>query len=214
LKVKNIFSKRNLGYSIGKNKLGVVTSLSLSITTIYCTLNGLCAAGPVPPASQAASQTAPQGASPAGPQESEKKNTATQTEFAKGQIYTKGLGLTPVDLRLVNQGRFADLANKLSAKVSSAKVTRSSAWLAFAYLYLQKCDDLNQLANSYTLSPTAGNSGTPPVHKGGVGTYTCAAPSTDIDINLTLIKTFAYLCEKKLDLADKELQKNSCFSYE
>ncbi len=187
MNVKNTVSNERPKYL--ENKFSLIAGLSLG-AVVYCTLNGLCIT-----------------INPPKPEASESTSVVAAGEFPKGQIYIRGLGLSAIDLRLVNQGRFADLANKLSAKVSSAKVTRSSAWLAFAYLYLQKCDDLNQLANSYTLSPTAGNSGTPPVHKGGVGTYTCAVPSTDIDINLTLIKTFAYLCDKKLDLADKELQK-------
>lgn len=121
------------------------------------------------------------------------KKVIAQAEFPKGQIYTKGLGLIPAEVHLVNQGRFADLASKLAAKAASAQANRSTAWLAFAYLYLQKCDDLNKLANSYTVSPPAGNEG--------------SSPKDNIDINLTLIKTFAYACDKKLDLADKELQK-------
>jgi tetratricopeptide (TPR) repeat protein len=149
-----------------KNKLAALVSASLSIIALSCPLSGLCLAEKT-----------------ASPVKAEKVNA--QTEFPKGQIYTKGLGLTPQDLRLVNQGQFAELANKLYGRGSSAKLSRSAAWLAFAYLYLQKCDDLNQLANSYTTSNASGT----------------------VDINLILIKTFAYLCDKKIDLADKELQK-------
>jgi len=107
----------------------------------------------------------------------------------KGQIYTKGLGLNAFDLHLVNQGRFAELTDKLSTQIDSSQANRDAAWLAFAYLYLQKCEDLNKLANSYNSANAAG-----------------AGTSTSKDINMILIKTFACLCDKKLDLAEKQLQ--------
>ncbi len=149
-----------------KNKLALFASFALGILTLSYPLSALCVA------------------EPASLQVNNEK-TNTKVEFAKGQIYTKGLGLSPVDLRLINQGRFADLQKKLSGKANTGKANRSSAWLAFTYLYLQKCDDLKNLANSFTDSSQDGK----------------------VDINVTLIKTFAYLCDKKLDLADKELQK-------
>lgn len=168
-----------------KNKLVLFVSFSLSIFALSYPLSGFCVTGK--PSTKASDEV------------------TTQTEFPSGQVYSKGLGLSTINLRLVNQGRFADLAKNLSVKNSADRITRSSAWLAFAYLYLQKCDDLNQLANSYTVVPAAENSDKTPRKGGPIATYTCAVPSTDI--NLTLIKTFAYLCDKKLDLADKELQK-------
>ena len=109
-------------------------------------------------------------------------------QFAKGQIYIKGLGLSPVNLHLLNQGKFVELVNRLTPKVNSDKADRSAAWLAFAYLYLQKCDDLDKLASSFNIGNESNT-------------------TAELDINFTLIKSFSLLCNKKLNLAEKEMQK-------
>ncbi len=99
---------------------------------------------------------------------------------------TKGVGLKKDELHLVNQGRFAELADKLSTRLGSENGTgREAAWLAFAYLYLQKCDQLKQMSGSF----------------GGA-----AGAVAGGDINSTLIRSFSLLCDKKTDLAEKELQ--------
>ena len=115
-------------------------------------------------------------------QKEPRQSEVAPREFARGEIYTKGLGLNAADLHLVNQGRFVDLVNKLAAKFSADKLDRNSAFLAFAYLYLQRCDDLNQLAN-YVESRSVSN------------------------VNLSLIQAFNFMCNKKIDLAEKEMQK-------
>ena len=129
--------------------------------------------------------TAPQSAGPEKPTVQFVNIVASEL---KRQIYSKGLGLNAADLHLVNQGQFDKLADNLSTKINYAKVDRNAAWLAFSYLYLQKCQDLNQLLNSYGVAKTSDE----------------IKPGTDI--NLVLIQAFACLCEKKTDLAEKILQ--------
>ncbi len=148
-----------------RNNFRLIVSLSLTIFSLSCPLSALCV-----------SQSAPSGAT----------EITSSIELPKGEIYTRGLGLSPLDVHLVNQGRFAELANKLSSKVSSEKADRQAAWLAFAYLYLQKCDDLNKLVDSYKTSASGAASNTA--------------------VNLTLIQAFSYLCNQKLDLAQSKLQ--------
>ena len=130
-------------------------SISLKLSTLLCAavvINGIS----IPPSS----------AFDAPPSKSDQNETTI-----------KGLGLKAGDLHLVNQGRFAELADSLAQKSNAqTKNDRETAWLAFAYLYLQKCEPLKQLTTSAT--------------------------GTDA----ILIQAFSSLCEKKTDEAEKELQ--------
>src|ERR1700722_3769613 len=107
---------------------------------------------------------------------------AAYSEESKDEIYKQGLGLRSSDLHLVNQGRFEELADQLASKLSGqTTVSRETAWLAFTYLYMQKCDQLKELVNSFDSSASQ-------------------------NINFILMQSFSLLCEKKLDLAEKQLQ--------
>jgi hypothetical protein len=61
------------------------------------------------------------------------------TDLKNGEIYKKGVGLSGEELHLLNQGRFVELADKLSSEIhyEGGAVNRKQVWLAFAYLYLQ-----------------------------------------------------------------------------
>jgi tetratricopeptide (TPR) repeat protein len=60
---------------------------------------------------------------------------------------SKGTGLDATALKLANRGQWADLVAHLEGRSSSSPVgSRTNAWLAFAYMYLGKCDALHALA--------------------------------------------------------------------
>jgi hypothetical protein len=133
-----------------------------------------------------------------------------------GEIYKKGVGLSGDELHLVNQGRFAELANKLSPELhnqegASGPSCRKAAWLAFAYLYLQKCDDLKKLLQSGK-EANANDLAKKGIGLNGDELHTVAhAPIPDnrptlCAINSTLVNAFSLLCEKKTDDAEHMLQ--------
>lgn len=59
-------------------------------------------------------------------------------------------GLDQATLKLINQGKWQEAADRLKV-LTSGKVdpSRRDAWLAFAYVYLNKCDDLAELSRRY-----------------------------------------------------------------
>ncbi len=58
------------------------------------------------------------------------------------------IGLPNSIARLINQGRWREASLQLEAKVKKeSDVNRDNAWLAFAYLFLGKNDDLKKLAD-------------------------------------------------------------------
>lgn len=57
------------------------------------------------------------------------------------------IGLPSPIARMINQGRWRDASQSLEARVKKEKdVNRDNAWLAFAYLFLGKNDELKKLA--------------------------------------------------------------------
>lgn len=98
----------------------------------------------------------------------------------KKSASVNGLGLDPISLKMVNHGRFKDLIERLKTR-DLKNSTRTAAWLAFAYMYLNHCDDLDALAKSF------------------VG-------ANNDDPNTNLIEIFNLICHKKLEEAEKKLQ--------
>ncbi len=164
----------------------IAFSLPLNSLAAETTDSGRMQAGGASPAPTSASSIADKAtANPAGASQFPKAagGLAPAPTGAANMDVVKGVGLKPDELHLVNQGRFTELAQLLSTRLSSESGTgRESAWLAFAYLYLQKCQDLKQMAGS----PIA---------------------NSNSQINSTLITAFSLLCDKKLDMADVLLQK-------
>lgn len=120
----------------------------------------------------------------------------------ESHINIKSVGLKTKDLHLVNQGRFGELIDSLSPRVSSGSSTnREPEWLAFAYLYSQKCEELKQLASSLATGSNASTSAASTTVTVVTNPDT-TAPATAS----TIVLTFSMLCEKKLDQAEKLLQ--------
>jgi tetratricopeptide (TPR) repeat protein len=89
------------------------------------------------------------------------------------------LGLDASTLSLINQGRWKDA--ELSLSTAAQPGTRTQAWLAFVYMFRNNCQPLKALNEaSKSLSQD--------------------------DANVILIQTFALLCDKKPDEAEKRLQ--------
>ncbi|HEY9760712.1 MAG TPA: tetratricopeptide repeat protein [Oculatellaceae cyanobacterium] len=87
------------------------------------------------------------------------------------------LGLEPSTLHLVNQGKWDEAASVLEGQVKGATVAnKKTAWLAFAYLYLNNCAKLgvlNAACGAEPSAPTANNAAA------GAGTANDgAAPNT------------------------------------
>lgn len=93
------------------------------------------------------------------------------------------LGLDARVARLVNQGNWRAAAERLETLVANQPaVSRTHAWLAFAYLFLGRCHDLKELAD-----------------KAGSG---AAVDRTSV----ALVKSFEKTCQGKLDDAQKTLE--------
>lgn len=108
----------------------------------------------------------------------------TQRQLTKGE----SLGLDPFTLKLVNQGNFARVIDRLQLRTQGLSApNRESAWLAFSYLYLGQCEKLKTLSLS------------------------CKNASGD-DLNGTLINVFSLVCDKKTGEAEKLLQQISAVS--
>ena len=94
------------------------------------------------------------------------------------------LGLDPRTLKLVNRGEWKAAAEQLE-KLTTAKpeVSRAHAWLAFAYLFLGRCDDLGKLAEKVAQRPDAADK-----------------------TSQVLVTGFALTCQGKLAEAEKALE--------
>lgn len=84
----------------------------------------------------------------AKPPKEKKTQKVSKLESASGADQPVGtIGLPSAIGSLINQGRWKDASVALEKKVSKeSDVNRDNAWLAFAYLYLGKSDELKKLA--------------------------------------------------------------------
>lgn len=79
-------------------------------------------------------------------------NWAAPAAFAKKHHDSAGqrdslIGVDAVTLDLMNHGDWKGAAARLEPQVSqNSSVSRPAAWLAFAYMYLNKCDELHSLS--------------------------------------------------------------------
>jgi tetratricopeptide (TPR) repeat protein len=92
------------------------------------------------------------------------------------------LGIDGETLHLINLGKWKEAQERLKTLADKETgVTRTKAWLAFAYMYRSQCDALTALNDSLK------------------------SDSKD-DVNVTLVNTFNLICQKKYTDAEKRLQ--------
>jgi len=76
-----------------------------------------------------------------------KSKEAAQAELSQADQPQSVIGLPAAIERYINQGRWREASQLLEARVKKEKnVNRDDAWLAFAYLFLGKGDELKKLA--------------------------------------------------------------------
>lgn len=139
----------------------------------------------------------------------------------KGKGYLieyKGSGtwLDPATLKLINAGRWQEASIRLEPLVDGDISRHSStspncAWLAFAYLYLGKCDQLKKLAERLKDKPclvaTDELRQPPPpwvVHM-LVDPLVGERSVRFLDISRVIVEAFNDVCQGKLELAEKAL---------
>jgi len=92
------------------------------------------------------------------------------------------LGIDGETLHLINLGKWKLAQDRLKTLADKESgITRTKAWLAFAYMYNTQCDPLSALNDSLK------------------------AESKD-DVNVTLVNAFNLICQKKYTDAEKRLQ--------
>jgi tetratricopeptide (TPR) repeat protein len=96
-------------------------------------------------------------------------------------------GLDAKSLQLVNRGNWAELIERLNGETGEATVPNiNHAWLAFAYMFLDKCEDLKSLSQKVDgMSAAEGNG---------------ANSKNNVP---KIVQVFSLICQKKLDEADK-----------
>jgi len=116
----------------------------------------------------------------------EKSNKKKTAKHSKSQ--PSSTGLDQQTLSLINRGEWKAAAERLETIAAArTEIGKPESWLAFAYMFLGKCDPLKELAKK------AGISDNPD------------APRPD-NIHAVEIKAYNEMCQQKLDLADKTLQ--------
>lgn len=107
----------------------------------------------------------------------EKENKSKSVQREVTQEADALLGLEPSTLHLVNQGKWDEAAAVLEGQVKGATVAnKKTAWLAFAYLYLNNCAKLGALNTACGAEPSV-----PTVNNATAGTSVAkdgAAPNT------------------------------------
>lgn len=121
------------------------------------------------------------------------KSEASKTAKGKGKGRGKEAdappriksGLDPKTFKLVNQGNWKEAAARLETLTArSNQPTRNHAWLAFAYMFLNQCDDLKKLS----------------------GRLQTVKQSEDFGAYTLVIEAFKQVCDGKPDLGEKTLQ--------
>lgn len=88
--------------------------------------------------------------------------------------------------KLVNQGNWKAVAARLESLTHKSNLpTRNHAWLAFAYMFLNQCDDLKKLSNRIDMNK----------------------PSEKLSAYVVIIDSFKEVCEGKPDAAAETLKK-------
>ncbi|HEY9731491.1 MAG TPA: tetratricopeptide repeat protein [Drouetiella sp.] len=118
-------------------------------------------------------------------------STGKKTAKHSRSALKSGMSATGLDhqtLSLINRGDWKGAAERLETITAArTEIGKPESWLAFAYMFLAKCDPLKELAKK------AGISDNP------------EAPRPD-NIYAVEIKAYSEMCQQKLDLADKTLQ--------
>jgi tetratricopeptide (TPR) repeat protein len=113
------------------------------------------------------------------PAEIDQKADKTSQGKAKGSTE---LGLDAVSQKLINQGRFKDLIERLKGRTAQMKGhEREIGWLAFSYMFLNRCDELKSLAQQVSNAHLDDPDG-------------------------TLVAAFNLICQKNLADGQKKLQ--------
>lgn len=138
---KNRFTKRNA--------TGVV-SLALSLVILMPALSPLPGFAKTSSKKSDKSEKSEKSDKSEKSNKSEKKATSDDKPIAHLSIADQPesvIGLPSSTAKMINQGRWREASEQLEARVKKDKdVNRDNAWLAFAYLYLGKSDELKKLA--------------------------------------------------------------------
>lgn len=121
------------------------------------------------------------------------KSETTNSDDKPGEV--TGTGLDAKTLKLINLGKWTDAAARLETLTAGVKApTRDRAWLAFAYMFLGRCDDLKKLAAEVADAPASGMEGK---SKKGGDFSGFAVP------HKIAIKAFDQVCQGKIEDAEK-----------
>lgn len=116
------------------------------------------------------------------------KDKSTKKKSAHSKSGPSATGLDRSTLSLINRGDWKAAAERLETLTAKrTEIGKQESWLAFAYMFLGKCDPLKDLAAK------AGISDKPD------------APRPD-NIYAAEIKAYNEICQQKVDLAEKTLQ--------
>ena len=106
----------------------------------------------------------------------------SQRAYAARPTVLSATGLDSKSLQLSNQGNWIDLCDRLKSETAEAtSPSVSQAWLAFGYMFLDKCEDLSSLSQK-------------------VDSLAAADPKSDVP---KVVQLFNLICQKKLADADK-----------
>jgi len=121
------------------------------------------------------------------------KDEAKSNDDKPGEVTATGLDAKT--LKLINLGKWTDAAARLETLSAGEKApTRDRAWLAFAYMFLGRCDDLRKLAAEVADAPSTGMESKS--MKGG--------DFSDFAVpHKIAIKAFDQVCQGKIDQAEK-----------
>jgi len=137
----------------------------------------------------------------------------------------EALGLDGATVALVNRGDWQGVADTLEKLQTGTTATKADTWLAFAYMYLAKCDQLkamekrlgitpvveaqapaqSQSSSNLTAQGVADAFGLPKHGDPSTVTPAPAANSAATSSEGTLIQAYDLMCQHKLALAEKTL---------
>ncbi|MDZ4833532.1 MAG: tetratricopeptide repeat protein [Candidatus Melainabacteria bacterium] len=120
--------------------------------------------------------------------ESEQKSSKSESKsFKNGAVPPRITSeLDAKTFQLVNQGNWKAAAARLETITQKSNLpTRNHAWLAFAYMFLNQCDDLKKLSSRIDLNK----------------------PSEKLSAYVVVIDAFKDVCDGKPDLANETLKK-------
>lgn len=125
----------------------------------------------------------------------------------------EALGLDAATVALVNRGDWQGVADRLEKLQTGTTVTKADTWLAFAQMYLAKCDQLKSMEKRLaivepSLPPVVGlaNATTAADVKSAVSVNATQDASAPQDVNGKLIEAYSFMCQHRLAEADEILE--------